>query len=56
MKKAAVYDIIFIVVLAIILVLVNDLDTNKTLFRYRYVGFLMVYFVGRFVSRILYKK
>lgn len=55
MKKAIVYDIIFIIVLAVILVLVNEFDSNKELFRFRYVGFLAVYFIGRYFSRIIYK-
>ncbi len=50
MKKAIVYDIIFITVLAVILVLVNEFDTNKELFRFRYVGFLVVYFVGIYIQ------
>jgi len=56
MKKAVIYDIIFIVLLAVILVAVNDLDTNNELFKYRYIGFLIVYFIGRYISRIVYKK
>jgi len=56
MKKAVIYDIIFIVLLAVILVAVNDLDTKNELFKYRYIGFLLVYFIGRYISRIIYKK
>jgi hypothetical protein len=55
MKKATIYDILFIILLAIILVLVNEFDINKELFRFRYIGFLAVYFIGRYISRILYK-
>ena len=55
MKKVIFYDIIVIIVLAVILVLVNEFDTNKDLFRFRYVGFLMVYFIGRYISKIIYK-
>lgn len=56
MKRAVVFDIVFIVILAIVLVLVNEFDTSKELFRFRYVGFLIVYFIGRFVSKMIYKK
>jgi len=55
MKKGTIYDIIIIVLLAVILVLVNEFDTNKELFRFRYIGFLILYFVGRYISKILYK-
>lgn len=55
MKKAVIYDIIFLIVLAIFLVLVNEFDTNKELFRFRYVGFLIVYFIGRYISKLIYK-
>ncbi len=56
MKKAVILDIVFIILLAIVLVLVNELDTNKQLFKFRYIGFLLVYFIGRYISRVIYKK
>ncbi len=55
MKKAVVYDIVFIIVLAIILVIVNEFDTERQLFKFRYVGFLLVYFIGRYISKMIYK-
>jgi len=55
MKKTVIYDITFIVILAVILVLVNELDTNKILFRFRYIGFMIVYFIGRYISKLIYK-
>ena len=56
MKKAFIIDIVFIIILAIVLVIINELDTNKELFRFRYIGFLIVYFVGRYISKLIYKK
>lgn len=55
MKKGTIYDIIVIVVLAVILVLVNEFDTKEKLFRFRYIGFIAIYFIGRYISKILYK-
>lgn len=55
MKKGTIYDIIVIIVLAVILVLVNEFDTSKELFRFRYIGFIAMYFIGRYISKILYK-
>ncbi len=55
MKKGTIYDIIMMIVLAIVLVLVNEFDTNKDLFRFRYIGFIIVYFIGRYISKIIYK-
>ena len=55
MKKTMIFDIIFIIALAIILVIVNEFDTEKQLFKFRYVGFLVVYFIGRYISKLIYK-
>lgn len=55
MKKAVIYDILFIIILAVILVLINEFDTDKELFRFRYIGFLTVYFIGRYISKLIYK-
>lgn len=55
MRKAVIYDIVFIVILAIVLVLVNEFDNTKELFRFRYIGFLSVYFIGRYISKLIYK-
>jgi Kef-type K+ transport system membrane component KefB len=55
MKKATIYDIIVIVLLAIILVLVNEFDSTKELFRFRYIGFIILYFIGRYISKVIYK-
>ncbi len=33
MKKGVVYDIMFILILAIALIIINELDKGKTLFR-----------------------
>ena len=55
MKKAVVFDIVFIIILAIILVIVNEFDAEKQLFKFRYVGFLLVYFIGRYISKLIYK-
>lgn len=55
MKKAVIFDTVVIIILAIILVVINELDSNHLLFKYRYVGFLIVYFVGRYISKLIYK-
>ncbi len=55
MKKTVVYDIVFIIVLAIILVIINEFDTEKQLFKFRYVGFLIIYFIGRYVTKMKFK-
>lgn len=56
MKKAIIYDIVVILILAIVLVLINEFDSNQVLFKFRYIGFLIVYFIGRYISKLLYKK
>jgi len=55
MKIAAAYDIVFIIALAVILVLINELGIQDDLFRFRYIGFLLGYFSGRYVSGLIYR-
>ena len=56
MNKAIAYDIVFIILLAIVLVIINEFDTQKELFKFRYIGFFTTYVIGRYVSKIIYKK
>ncbi len=56
MLKKNLYDVIFIILLAVVLSLVYKFNLDQWLSKFLYVPFLAVYFVGKWVSRVEIKR
>jgi hypothetical protein len=50
MVKAYRYDVAFLVLLALALAVLSELDKLDLLFRMPYVTLMVVYFMGRYIS------
>ncbi len=56
MIKKNVYDVLFIIGLALVLALVYLSGLNEWLGRFLYVPFLAVYFIGKWVGKLEMRK
>lgn len=55
LKKGRIFDLIFIVLAAIILMIINNFCITDNLFKYSLIAVLIAYYAGRYVTVISLK-
>lgn len=56
MGKTVIFDIVFMVLLAIVLILIHEFGISEIPIKFLYIPLLVTYFIGRYLTLLAIKK